>query len=418
MEVAEPMALATHTCRLCLAPLEHLVVDLGTSPLCESYVAPADYDGPEPFWSLRAYVCERCFLVQVPALVSGEAIYSDYAYFSSFSDSWLAHTRAYVDMAIQRFGLGPESRVVEIASNDGYLLQYTKAAGIPSLGIEPAANVAQTAIEKGIDTVVRFFGVDTAQDLVNDGVRADLLIANNVIAHVPDLNDFIGGMKVLLAERGTITVEIPHLVKTMEGNQFDQIYQEHYCYFSFGSLCRAFAAHDLEVFDVDEISTHGGSIRVYARHASDDSKPVTDAVGALLERERAAGYEDLARYRAFGEQVAETKRRILTFMIQAKRDGKRIAGYGAPGKGNTLLNYCGIREDFLDYTVDRNPVKQGKFLPGTRIPVFAPERIEETKPDYVVLLPWNLKDELTKQLEYIKEWGGQCVVLIPEPQVL
>jgi len=410
------LRLDSHTCRLCDAPLQHLMVDLGPSPLCESYVAPEDYYRPEPFWPIRAFVCDRCFLVQVPELVSGEAIYSDYAYFSSFSDSWLAHTRSYVDAAIVRFGLGEDSQVVEIASNDGYLLQYLVGAGIPAMGIEPAANIAEVAIEKGIDTIVRFFGSDLARELAADGVRADLMIANNVIGHVPALNDFVSGMKLLLADRGSITVEIPHLMKTMEGNQFDQIYQEHYSYWSLLALRRVFDAHDLVVYDVDEIPTHGGSVRVYVRHEADESKPVADAVESLLEREREAGYADLTTYAAFGERVAETKRQILEFLIQAKREGKRIVGYGAPGKGNTLLNYCGVREDFLDYTVDRNPVKQGKYLPGTRIPIHAPEKIAETKPDYVILLPWNLTRELSEQLCYIRDWGGRLVTLIPEPR--
>jgi len=352
----------------------------------------------------------------VPELVSGEAIYSDYAYFSSFSDSWLTHIRSYVDAAIVRFGLGEDSQVVEIASNDGYLLQYIVGAGIPAMGIEPAANIAEAAIEKGIDTIVRFFGSNLARELAADGVRADLMIANNVIGHVPALNDFVCGMKLLLADRGTITVEIPHLMKTMEGNQFDQIYQEHYSYWSLLALRRVFDAHDLVVYDVDEIPTHGGSVRVYVRHEADESKPVADAVESLLEREREAGYADLATYAAFGERVAETKRQILEFLIQAKREGKQIVGYGAPGKGNTLLNYCGVREDFLDYTVDRNPVKQGKYLPGTRIPLHAPEKIAETKPDYVILLPWNLTRELSEHLSYIRNWGGRLVTLIPEPR--
>ncbi len=405
-----------HHCRFCGTPLSHVVADLGTSPLCESYVSADVYDTPEPFWPLRAYVCEECLLVQVPELVGGEEIYSDYAYFSSYSDSWLAHCRAYVDAAIPRFGLGPDSRVVEIASNDGYLLQYTIDAGIPSLGVEPAANVAEAAIAKGIPTVVRFFGVEAARDLVADGVRADLLIANNVIGHVPAINDFVAGMKLLLADGGTITVEIPHLMQTMEGNQFDQIYQEHYCYWTLLSLSRVFGAHGLVIYDVDILPTHGGSVRIYARHESETSKPTSEAVTGLLEAERAGGYDDVATYTAFGEQVAETKRRILEFLIRAKREGKQIAGYGAPGKGSTLLNYCGIREDFIDYTVDRNPVKQGTYLPGCRIPVYPPDRLAETKPDYIVLLPWNLERELSAQLSYVRDWGGRLIVLIPEPR--
>jgi SAM-dependent methyltransferase len=417
---------APHGCRFCGAPLEHLVLDLGVQPLCESYVTPERYWEPEPAWPLRAYVCDRCWLVQVPELVGGEAIYSHYAYFSSYSESWLAHTRRYVEMADARFGLGPESRVVEIASNDGYLLQYFLERGIPCLGVEPAANVAEAATAKGVPTVVRFFGEATARDLVAQGFQADLLVANNVIGHVPALNDFLAGLATILAPRGTLTIEIPHLLRTMAGNQFDQIYQEHYCYWSFLAMRNALGAHGLVVFDVDEIPTHGGSMRVYARHAAgrdrvpaaEAGKEAAPAVEALLAREKAAGLTEVSTYTAWNERAAETKRRLLAFLIDAKRAGRRIAAYGAPGKGNTLLNYCGVREDLVEFTVDRNPFKQGTYLPGTRIPVFAPEKLAEARPDLVLLLPWNLKEELLAQLDYVREWGGSFVIPIPEPEVI
>jgi hypothetical protein len=401
-------------CRFCGTSLEHIFVDLGLSPLCESYVAKDQLNDMEPFYPLKAYVCESCFLVQVPTHVSGEHIFSHYAYFSSYSDSWLEHCRNYTEMMAKRLGLNHDSQVVEVASNDGYLLQYFVARGIPSLGIEPAANVAEAAVGKGVPTLVRFFGEETARDLVADGIRADLLTGNNVLAHVPDLNDFVKGLKLLLNEEGVITIEFPHLMRLIEGNQFDTIYQEHYCYFSFIAVQQVFAAHGLTIFDVEELPTHGGSLRIYAQHAEDRAKPVLSSVTELREREIAAGYTRLETYRSFAERVSETKRRLLEFLIDAKREGKSIAGYGAPGKGNTLLNYCGIRQDFVDYTVDRNPMKQGRFLPGTRIPVFSPEKIAETRPDYILILPWNLKDEVMRQLAFVREWGAKFVVPIPQ----
>jgi len=402
-------------CRFCNTPLQHSVVDLGTSPLCENFLTKEQLNNPEPFYPLHAFVCEKCFLVQVEEYVSGEEIFGgEYAYFSSYSDSWLEHAKRYAEKIEKRLGLNRQSQVVELASNDGYLLKNFIAKGIPSLGIEPADNVAAVARENGVPCRVRFFGKKTAQELLDDGVRADLLIANNVLAHVPDLNDFVAGMKMVLADDGVLTVEFPHLMHIMEGNQFDTIYQEHYCYYSFVTLQKVFAAHGITLFDVEELTTHGGSLRIYGRHEQDDSKPVVQSVVEMVERETQAGYLKLETYRSFAEQVAETKRKLLEFLIQAKREGKRIACYGAPGKGNTLLNYCGIREDFIDYVVDRNPYKHGKFLPGTHIPVFAPEKIEETKPDYVMILPWNLKEEISQQLEYVRAWGAKLVVPIPE----
>jgi SAM-dependent methyltransferase len=405
-------------CRFCGTPLEHVFVDLGMSPLCESYVSNECLDAMEPFYPLRVLVCRRCFLVQLREYVSAQSIYSHYAYFSSYSDSWLDHARRYTEKMIDQFELNNKSRVVEVASNDGYLLQYFVAKGIPALGIEPAANVAEVARSKGIDTRTHFFGRQTAQELVDDGVRANLLLGNNVLAHVPDLNGFVAGLKVLLAPRGVITMEFPHLLRLVEENQFDTIYHEHYSYLSLHAVLQVFAAHGLTLFDVEELPTHGGSLRIYARHVDDASRPVQGAIEALHRREHAAGYTALKTYLAFGERVEETKRKLLAFLIRAKQQGKRIAGYGAPGKGNTLLNYCGIRSDFLDYTVDRSPYKQGKFLPGSHIPIFAPEKIAETKPDYVLILPWNLKDEIVRQLHYVREWGGRFVVPIPEVTVL
>lgn len=404
-------------CRFCRTKLEHTFVDLGMSPLCESYL-PADHlNQMEPFYPLHVQVCGKCFLVQLEAYVTPEHIFSDYAYFSSFSDSWLAHAKRYTDLMVERFGIGAKSFVVELASNDGYLLQYFVEKQVPVLGIEPAANVATVAEKKGVPTLVKFFGRETARELAATGKQADLLLGNNVLAQVPDLNDFVAGMKILLKPSGVITMEFPHLQRLMEENQFDTIYHEHFSYFSFVTADKIFAAHGLTLFDVEEIPTHGGSLRIYGRHVEDSSKPVTERVTVLRDREVSAGYVRLDTYSRFAEQVKETKRKLLEFLIQAKRSGKRIAGYGAPGKGNTLLNYCAIRTDFLDYTVDRNPYKHGRFLPGTHVPIFPPERIRETKPDFLLILPWNLKDEIIKQNAFIREWGGKFVVPIPEVHV-
>jgi len=387
------------------------------SPLCESYLDADQLDEMEPFYPLRVYVCDQCLLVQLQEYVSPETIFREYAYFSSYSDSWVDHARVYTDRIIERLQLNRDSCVVEVASNDGYLLQWFVARDIPVLGIEPAANVAQVATRKGVPTLVTFFGRATARDLAAAGRHADLLIGNNVLAQVPDLNDFVAGLQVLLAPRGVVTVEFPHLMRLVAGNQFDTIYHEHFSYFSFLAAERVFAAHRLVVFDVEELETHGGSLRLYARHVEDSSKPVAPRVRELAAAEEAAGLRRPDYYAAFEERVKDTKRRLLEFLIQARRQGRTIVGYGAPGKGNTLLNYCGIRTDFLPYTVDKSPYKQGKFLPGTHIPVHAPEKIRETRPDYVLILPWNLKDEIIRQLACIREWGGQFVVPIPEPRV-
>ena len=404
-------------CRFCGVTLRHTFVDLGMSPLCESYLTREQLNQMEPFYPLHAYVCERCFLVQVEEYVGPERIFSEYAYFSSYSNTWLQHAKAYTDMIVDRLKLGPERQVVELGSNDGYLLQYFAAKGIPVLGIEPAANVAAAAMKKGVPTLTRLFGREAALELAAEGRGADLLIGNNVLAQVTDLNGFVEGMRVLLKPGGVITMEFPHLMRLLEENQFDTIYHEHFSYFSFLTVQRIFSAHGLTLFDVEEVPTHGGSLRIYARHTDDGSKPLTGRVAELVAREKTGGFEQLGRYSAFTAQVHETKRKLLDFLISAKRQGKSVAGYGAPGKGNTLLNYCGIRTDFLEYTVDRNPYKQGRFLPGTHIPIFPPERIGATQPDYVLILPWNLKDEIMEQLAGIRDWGGQFVAPIPDVKV-
>jgi 2-polyprenyl-3-methyl-5-hydroxy-6-metoxy-1,4-benzoquinol methylase len=387
------------------------------SPLCESYLTADQLDRPETFFPLHAYVCARCLLVQVPQHVDPAEIFTEYAYFSSYSDSWLAHAKAYVEMVTARFGLSSANRVVELGSNDGYLLQYFVERGIPVLGIEPARNVAAAAIAKGIPTEVKMFGRRTARDLVANGLRADLLLGANVLAQVPDVNDFVAGIEVLLAPGGIVTIEFPHLMQLIAKNQFDTIYHEHFSYFSLLTAERIFAAHGLTLFDVEELPTHGGSLRIYARRARDAAIPACGWLEYWRGRVRAAGLERLETYALFQETVRESKRCLLEFLIAARRQGKRIAGYGAPGKGNTLLNYCGIRTDFIDYTVDRNPYKQGRFLPGTHIPIYAPEKIRETRPDYVLILPWNLKDEIMDQLAYVRAWGARFVVPIPRVEV-
>ena len=405
------------SCRFCGWPLRHTFVDLGMSPLCQSHIEAHQLDQMEPFYPLHVYVCEHCFLVQLKQYVSPEAIFSEYAYFSSYSDTWLQHVRSYTELMIERFQIDARSLVVEVASNDGYLLQYFVAKGIPALGIEPAANVARVATEKGIPTLVKFFGEDTARELAAGGKLADLLLGNNVLAQTPDLNGCVKGMKTLLKPQGVITMEFPHLFRLMEENQFDTIYHEHFSYFSLLAVEKVFAAHGLTLFDVGELPTHGGSLRIYGRHTQDLSKPISDRVHELRAREVALGFTRLENYFSFAERVKETKRKLLEFLIRAKGEGKSIAGYGAPGKGNTLLNYCGIRTDFLDYTVDRNPYKQGKFTPGTRIPIYHPDKIKETKPHYLLILPWNLKNEIMQQMACIHDWGGQFIVPIPEVRV-
>jgi SAM-dependent methyltransferase len=405
-------------CRFCTAPLRHTFVDLGMSPLCESYVPAERLGAEEIFYPLHARLCERCLLVQLEQFVTPADIFEEYAYFSSYSDSWVAHAGAYVDMAVRRFGLDGGSSVVELASNDGYLLQHVTELGIPALGIEPAANVAMAARDRGIETVVEFFGRELAARLVAEGRRADLLVANNVMAHVPDLNDFVAGMEILLEPGGVVTIEVPHLVRLVEGNQFDTIYHEHFSYFSFLSATKVLGAHGLQVFDVDELKSHGGSLRLYAQRAWEQPHRVSPAVAALAESERALGFDTLEGHKAFAPRVMETKWQLLEFLVARRREGKRIAGYGAPGKGNTLLNYCGIRTDLIEFTVDRNPYKQGQYLPGTRIPILHPDALNEARPDFILILPWNLRDEIVAQLAHARDWGARFVVPIPEVETL
>jgi SAM-dependent methyltransferase len=412
------MSSSNHSgCRFCGSKLEHTFADLGVSPLVQSFLSAEQLNQMEPFYPLQAYVCGKCFLVQLQEFVAPENIFSDYLYFASYSDSWLAHANRYTDQMVQRFPINANSLVVEIASNDGYLLQFFVEKRVPVLGIEPAANVAEVAVQKGISTLVKFFNSETAHELAAAGKQADLLLGNNVLAHVPDINDFVAGMKILLKPRGVITMEFPHLMRLMEENQFDTIYHEHFSYFSFLTVEKIFSTHGLTLFDVEELPTHGGSLRIFARHADDASKPVDARVSELRAREESAGYARLETYSRFAEQVKETKRRLLEFLIRAKRSGKKVAGYGAPAKGNTLLNYCAIRTDFLEYTVDRSPHKQGKFLPGTHIPIYPVDQIRQTRPDYLLILPWNLKDEIIQQNAYIRDWGGKFVVPIPEVTV-
>ncbi len=404
-------------CRFCKSELRHTFVDLGMSPLCESYLRLEQLNQMERFYPLRVFVCEKCFLVQLEEFVSPDSIFTEYAYFSSYSNSWLEHCRHYTDQMLERFRLSRKSLVVELASNDGYLLQYFVQKNVPVLGIEPAANVAKVAEEKNVPTVVKFFGKQVAAELAAEGKQADLLVGNNVLAQVPDLGDFVAGMKLLLKPRGVLTLEFPHLLKLMEENQFDTIYHEHFSYFSFLTAKEILGAYGLVLFDVEELPTHGGSLRIFGRHSDDDSKPVTSRVTELSAREEAIGLKRLESYSSFAEKVKKTKRQLLECLIGAKQARKSIAGYGAPGKGNTLLNYCGVGTDFIDYTVDRNPFKHGRFTPGTHIPIYAPERIFQTRPDYVLILPWNLKNEIMQQMARIREWGGKFIVPIPEAMI-
>ncbi|WP_454648816.1 methyltransferase domain-containing protein [Bradyrhizobium liaoningense] len=420
LDVKAPTAHGTELscCRFCSAPLERVFIDLGMSPLANSYLRNETAKQDERFFPLRAYVCGECFLVQLEEFEAPENIFGDYAYFSSYSDSWLQHVKSYVTRVIDRFGIGANSKVVEIASNDGYLLQYFVEADVPVLGIEPAQNVAAVARAKGIPTRVEFFGERAARTLRREGLRADLLIGNNVLAHVPNLNDFVKGMSLLLADAGVITMEFPHLMRLFDECQIDTIYHEHFSYFSFIAVEKIFAAHGLTLFDVEELPTHGGSLRIYAQHANKGWHPISHRVLDLRRREIDAGYANLDHYDAFEERALETRQKLLSFLEEAKRQGKRVVGYGAPAKGNTLLNYCGITTDLIEYTVDRNPHKQGSLLPGSHIPIFEPERINVTKPDYILILPWNLKREIVSQLSFARSWGAQFVVPIPEPRIV
>jgi hypothetical protein len=404
-------------CRFCEHPLEHTFVDLGMSPLCESFVPAEQANAMEAFFPLHVWVCDQCFLVQLEEYVDPRDIFTEYAYFSSYSDDWVEHAQRYAEEMIERFGLGAHSKVVELASNDGYLLQHFVHRGVPVLGIEPAANVAPDAEARGVETLVEFFDEPLARRLVADGVRADLIAANNVLAQVPDINTFVAGIKVLLAPGGVVTVEFPHLMNLVDQNQFDTIYHEHFSYFSLLTAERIFEHHGMTIFDVEELWSHGGSLRIYAGH-TEERRPLSDEVIELHNREVAAGYDRLETYLDYTQRVVRTKHGLLAFLIEAKAAGKSVAAYGAPGKGNTLLNYCGIRTDFVDYACDRNPYKHGRLTPGTHIPIFPPEKLAETRPDYVLILPWNLKDEIVAQLAYIREWGGRCVVPIPEVEVI
>ncbi len=412
----EPVAKsgAGRVCRFCGAGLDRTFVDLGMSPLCETYPLEAEFNRGEMYYPLHVYVCDRCFLVQLEQYESAENIFSDYPYFSSYSDSWLKHAEDYCDQMTNRLGLTSESFVAEVASNDGYLLQYFVQRKVPVLGIEPAANVAQVAVKKGIPTLVRFFGTQLALQLASEGFCADLVLGNNVLAQVPDLNDFLEGLQILLKPEGTLTLEFPHLLRLIERNQFDTIYHEHFSYFSLLTTVALLKAHGLTVFDVEELTTHGGSLRVYACRTENQRRGIEPSVQRLIAEEHRAGLASVEGYDSFARQVKQTKLALVDFLLTAAQQGKSVAGYGAPGKSATLLHYCGIGRDLIEYTVDRSPYKQGRFLPGTHIPIYHPDRIRETKPDYVVILPWNLKDEIMKQLHFIGEWGGRFVVPIPK----
>ncbi len=405
-------------CRFCSHPLTHSFCNLGKSPFSNSYLKKSELGGMEPFFPLHAYVCDQCFLVQLEEFQKPHDIFSDYAYFSSYSSSWLQHAKRYTEEMIGRFGFHSSHFVVEIASNDGYLLQYFKEKNIPVLGVEPAANVAKVAREKGVPSLIAFFGRETAEKMIASGPKADLLIGNNVLAHVPDINDFVSGLKVLLKDDGVITMEFPHLHRLMEENQFDTIYHEHFSYLSFLAVEKIFAKHGLKVFDVQHLPTHGGSLRVFACHEEDTSKKIQGSVVELRAKEQAYGLESLSTYTSFERKVQKIKFDLLRELIRMKNEGKSIVAYGAPAKGNTLLNYCGIKMEFLDYTVDLSPHKQGLSLPGTHIPIYSPDKIRETKPDYILILPWNLKKEIIEQMSFVREWGAKWIVPIPQFAVI
>ena len=408
----------TPSCRICQAPLDQTFVDLGSSPPCESFLSAEQLNQVEHFYPLHVRICGACLLVQLEAYVPAEEIFTEYAYFSSFSDSWVAHARAYTDMIVERLGLDESTLVLEVASNDGYLLQHFAERRIPTLGVDPAANVAEAARERGVETLVDFFDARVAGELAAEGRRPALVIANNVLAQVPELNDFVGGLELVLADHGVVTVEVPHLVRLVEGLQYDTIYHEHYSYFSLTTLVVLFERHGLEIFDAEELPSHCGSLRVYLKRHGDDAHQRSPRVDAVLAAEAEGGYDRLEGYAGFGRRVQESRWALLELLIRLRSAGKSVAGYGAPGKGNTLLNYCGIRTDLVGYTVDRNPYKQGKYLPGTHIPIYAPERLAETRPDYLLLLPWNLKREIMTQLSYAREWSARVIVPIPSAEVL
>ncbi len=410
------VSVAAGKCRFCETPLSQTFVDLGAMPPANNYLRAPDLVRPEPFYPLHAYVCTKCQLVQLEEIQTPEQLFSDYPYFSSFSKSWLDHMKRYAHGMIDRFGLNTSSMILEVASNDGYLLQFFKKKRIPVLGIEPAANIARAAKVRGIPTIEEFFGIDLAKKLAKEGNEADLLICNNVLAHVPDINDFIAGLKTILKPDGVLTIEFPHLLRLMTLNQFDTIYHEHYSYLSLLTVERIFAKHGIILVDVEELPTHGGSLRIYGRHEGMETP--SDNVVMMREKEKDAGLDKTRTYKGFSKLVKKTKRDLLRFLIGAREDGKSIVGYGAPAKGNTLLNYCGIKSDFLDYTVDLSPHKQGLYLPGSRLPVHAPEAIFETKPDYLLVLPWNLEEEIVTQMAAIRDWGGKFVIPIPEVRIV
>lgn len=405
-------------CRHCKNELTHEFADLGFSPPSNSFLTKAQLNEPETFYPLKIMVCEKCFLVQIDEFAKhGDIFNADYAYFSSFSTSWLAHAKAYTEMMIKRFGFNEKSQVIEIASNDGYLLQYFKEQGVPVLGIEPTANTAAAAKDKGIESIVDFFGVRLAKTLAEKGTKADLLLGNNVLAHVPDINDFVGGLQRLLKENGVITFEFPHLLQLIDKNQFDTIYHEHFSYLSLIAVKQVFEYHDLDIFDVEEVTTHGGSLRIFAKHKEDRSKAVSERVSQVLDREITFGLKDLSVYSSFQQKAEKVKNDFTQFLIMAKKEGKKVAGYGAAAKGNTLLNFAGTKKDLLQFVADASPHKQNKFLPGVHIPVVTEDSIRILKPDYILILPWNLKDEISEQLAYIREWGGKFAVAIPEMKI-
>jgi len=406
-----------NSCRFCDAPLTQIFVDLGMLPLSNAFVKPDNLNDPEPLYPLQVFVCKKCFLVQLKEFESPNNIFGDYAYFSSYSESWLKHAENYANTMIERFGFNSNGQILEIASNDGYLLQYFKKKGIPILGIEPAGNIAKVAEQKGIPTIVKFFSVKTANELLKKGKKADLIVGNNVLAHVPNLNDFVEGMRILLKPNGVITMEFPHLLQLIQKNQFDTIYHEHFSYFSLLTVEKVFSSHNLTIFDVEEINTHGGSLRIFARHTKNDIFRVSERVPKLMAKENQFGLTDISTYTKFSDKVKAVRQRLREFFITAKNEGKKIVCYGAAAKGNTLLNYCGIGTDFVDYVVDLSPYKQGLFLPGTHIPITKPEKIRDTKPDYLVILPWNLKDEIINQMSYIRNWNGKFVIPIPEVKI-
>jgi 2-polyprenyl-3-methyl-5-hydroxy-6-metoxy-1,4-benzoquinol methylase len=406
-------------CRFCKSEVTVVFIDLGNAPASNSFLTMEELNEPETFYPLKVFTCTNCFLVQVDEYKKSDSIFdSRYVYFSSYSTSWLEHAKNYTNKMTKRFGYNPDSLVIEIASNDGYLLQYFKEKNIPVLGIEPTANTAEVARSKGIESLVRFFGVELARELVSQNKKADLLLGNNVLAHVPDINDFVGGMKIILDTEGVITMEFPHLLQLVENNQFDTIYHEHFSYLSFHTVKQIFEAHGLAMFDVEEIPTHGGSLRIYAKHKEDNSKAISESVRALLEKEKAAGLLSMEYYTSFQDKAFAVKLAFVEFLVNAKKDGKKVTGYGAAAKGNTLLNYCGVKSDLVDYVVDANPNKRNKFLPGSHIPVLDEAHLKNNKPDYIIIFPWNIKDEVMKQLSYVKEWKGQFLIPIPKPELV